>query len=148
MDDMKIIQLYNARDETAINETANKYGRLLYSIAYNLLSNHQDSEEIVNHTYYKAWDAIPPQQPSSISAYLARITRNLSINRWHEQKTQKRNHGAKLILSELSDCIPSSTTVETEIELNELAEIINCWLNDLPVDSRYFFCEDIGLGMQ
>lgn len=139
MEDMKIIGMYQARDEIAIKETAVKYGRLLYSIAFNLLSNHEDSEEIVNDTYDKAWNTIPPQCPNSLSAYLGRITRNLSINRWHKQRAQKRNVGATLVLSELNDCIPNPEMVETEITTRELARVIDQWLADLPVDSRVLF---------
>ncbi len=89
MEDVKIIGLYSARAETAIRETDAKYGRMLHGIAFNILSNHEDSEEIVNDTYRKAWDAIPPAKPNFLGAYLGRITRNLSINRWHEQRAKK-----------------------------------------------------------
>ena len=94
MEDMKIIYMYQARDQTAIKETAAKYGRLLYSIAFNLLSNHEDSEEVVNDTYDRAWNTIPPECPKSLGAYLGRITHNLSINCWHKQRALKRNQGA------------------------------------------------------
>jgi DNA-directed RNA polymerase specialized sigma24 family protein len=89
MEDLQIIELYNARIESAISETDTKYGRMLHGIAMNILSNHWDSEEIVNDTYSKAWNAIPPDKPNSLGAYLGRITRNLSINRWNEQRAKK-----------------------------------------------------------
>lgn len=139
MDDMQIIELYNARQETAISETNTKYGRLLHRIAFNILSNSWDSEEIVNDTYIKAWNVIPPEKPNSLSAYLGRITRNLSINRWHEQRAKKRYNGIELLLSELSDCVPSAQTVETEIETKELGKVINSWLSTLTTDNRVLF---------
>lgn len=139
MEDMQIIELYNARNEAAIKETDIKFGRLLHSIAFNLLSSHEDSEEIVNDTYGKAWSTIPPQRPNSLCAYLGRITRNLSINRWHEQRAKKRYPGAQLLLSELSDCIPGSGTVEDEIETLELVRIMDRWLSGLPTDDRVLF---------
>ena len=110
MEDFQIIELYNARIERAIGETDAKYGRMLHSIAMNILSNHWDSEEVVNDTYGKAWNAIPPEKPNFLGAYLGRITRNLSINRWHEQRAKKRYNGAELLLSELGDCVPARTT--------------------------------------
>ena len=103
MEDLEIIELYNARMETAISETNTKYGRMLHSIALNILSNHWESEEIVNDTYGKAWNAIPPAKPNSLGAYLGRITRNLSINRWNEKRAKKRYNGAELLISELGD---------------------------------------------
>lgn len=45
MDDKEIIKMYQSRDEIAIKETSAKYGRLLYSIAFNLLSNHENRRD-------------------------------------------------------------------------------------------------------
>jgi len=73
MDDVQILELYYARDESAIKETDAKYGRMLHSIAMNILSDYWDSEEIVNDTYTKAWNAIPPDKPNFLAAYLGRI---------------------------------------------------------------------------
>lgn len=139
MEDTEIISLYQRRLEAAISSTSIKYGRLLYKIAYNILSNHEDSEEAVNDTYSKAWDTIPPQKPNSLRAYLGRITRNRAINLWHKNKAKKRSAGAELLLSELGDCIPSTATVEAVVETKELARIIDHWLSTLPPDDRILF---------
>lgn len=139
MEDMQIIKLYWSRDETAIQETNTKYGRLLHSIAFNILSNHEDSEECVSDTYNKVWDIIPPQEPDSLTAFLGRIVRNLSINRWHKNRSQKRYNGAQVSLSELSECIPVSNNVEETMDAKELSEFISDWLCTLSQDNRVLF---------
>lgn len=139
MDDIQIIELYWNRNEKAISESNTKYGPLLKRIAFNILANNEDSEECVNDTYAKAWTSIPPQKPNSLAAYLGRIIRNLSINRWHENHAQKRGNGAELLLSELSDCIPSSSSVESETDVTTLSDMINKWLSSLPQDDRVLF---------
>ena len=103
MEDWQIIEQYWSRNEAAIQETDKKYGRLLHSITWNILSNTEDSEECVSETYLKAWNSMPPEKPCSLAAYLGRMARNLSINRWHEKRAQKRYNGAEMLLSELSD---------------------------------------------
>lgn len=139
MDDRQIVDLYNSRNENAISETAKKYGRFLYSIAYNLLSDHRDSEEILNETYFKTWNSIPPQQPNYLSAFLGKITRNLSINHWYKKKAKKRNEDMTVLIAELGEIEPSSLTLESEIEMRLLVTTINDWLDDLPEDSRVLF---------
>lgn len=139
MEDLKIINLYWSRDEAAISETNKKYGGMLHGIAFNILTNHEDSEECVSDTYKKAWITIPPQKPRYLAAYLGRIVRNLSFNLWNKNRAQKRYDGIELILSELSDSIPSTNTVEQEIETKELSETIVNWLNGLPQDERVLF---------
>lgn len=139
MEDFQIIVLYFGRDEDAIRQTDGKYGGLLKGIAYNILSSHEDSEECVNDTYQRAWDSMPPKKPDSLRAYLGRITRNLSINRWHENHTGKRGGGAYVLLSELSDCVPSSRTVDREIEGSMLTDLIAGWLSKISDEDRVLF---------
>ena len=63
MRDHEIIELYWARNESAITATAEKYGSYCHTIAYNILRNKEDAEECANDTYLGAWNSIPPQRP-------------------------------------------------------------------------------------
>ena len=58
MEDEKIIELFFARSETAIRELDSKYGKVCYSISYNILNNNLDAEECVNDAYLGTWNAI------------------------------------------------------------------------------------------
>ena len=93
MNDDQIIQLYFDRSEQAIKETDAKYGGYCYSIAYNILTNPEDAEESVSDTYLSAWNAMPPRRPPALAAFLGKITRNLSIDRWRKYRAFKRNCG-------------------------------------------------------
>lgn len=139
MDDNQIIDLYWQRNENAISETDKKYGSFCHHIAQNILSLAEDAEECVNDTYYQAWDSIPPQHPRILRAWLGKIVRNTSINLWMKNHTQKRYAGMNLILDELEDCIPSSATVEHEIEAQELTVFLNTWLASLSQNDRTLF---------
>ena len=79
MDDRQIVDLYFARDERAIEETDNKYGRLCRRIAFDILHSREDAEECVNDTYAGVWNAIPPAKPDSLAAFLCRLTRNTAL---------------------------------------------------------------------
>lgn len=140
MDDEQIVDLYWERSENAISETANKYGRYCHRIAYNILHNNEDSEECVNDTYMRVWGAVPPQRPNRLSAFLGKITRNLSLNRYEKYTAQKRGEGqVPLALSELQDCIPTFDSVEQVIEDAELVELFNRFLAAQPKEVRKIF---------
>ncbi|NMA94418.1 MAG: sigma-70 family RNA polymerase sigma factor [Clostridiales bacterium] len=139
MEDHEIINLYWKRDEAAIQETSYKYGRFCYSIAMNILSVLEDAEECVSDAYHKAWNAIPPEKPIAFRTWLGRIVRNLSINRWHYNRAQKRYAGAEILLSELSDCIPDTKTTEEIIESQMLSKYISDWLDTLSDTERLLF---------
>ena len=139
MEDIAIIDLYWDRDEGAITETDRKYGPLCRHLAFNILSDREDSEECVNDTWHRAWDTMPPQRPASLRAYLGRIVRNLSISRLRQRTAQKRGGGLEVMLSELEDCLPSPAQVEQELEAKELAAAISRWLRSLEPDDRVLF---------
>lgn len=139
MEDSQIIDLYWHRDEMAITETKRKYGAFCYSIAFNILSVNEDAEECVNDTYYRAWNTIPPQRPVTFRAWLGKVVRNIAINLWNKNHTQKRYAGMTELLCELEDCIPSPHTIEHHMEEKELSEYISAWLRSLAWDDRVLF---------
>ena len=85
MNDDKIVDLYWIRSEDAITETSIKYGKYCYGIAYNILADAEDAEESVNDTYFDAWNTMPPHRPSALSAFLGKLTRRISIDRWRKR---------------------------------------------------------------
>ncbi len=142
MEDSRIVELYWTRSESAIDETAAKYGKYCYSIANNILANTEDAQESVNDTYLGAWNSIPSHRPSILSSFLGKITRRISIKKWQELHADKRGGGEiVLALDELSDCVPSEQSVEQEIEVAELSKIIDDFVMTLPVtEMRVFIC--------
>jgi RNA polymerase sigma-70 factor (ECF subfamily) len=142
MEDSHIVELYWARSETAIAETASKYGKYCRSIAYSILNNSEDADECVNDALMGAWNSMPPHRPSVLSAFLGKITRRMSINRWQEKYAAKRGGGeVVLVLDELFDCIPSDKTISSELEEKELSKIIDAFLDRLPlVEQKVFIC--------
>ncbi len=140
MQDDQIVSLYWQRDESAIQQTEQKYGCYLSNIAYHILFDLEDSKECVNDTYWKAWDSMPPRRPAILSAYLGRITRQLSIDRFRTRSRKKR-HGSEyaISLSELEDCVSGGDTTMQQSDLRLLAEAINAYLYTLPAQTRSIF---------
>ena len=133
MEDREIIQLFFDRDERAIAESRDKYGKYCDGIAAGILHTREDREECVSDTWLHAWNAMPPQRPSILSSFLGRITRNLSFDRCRRQNAEKRGGGSlPLALDELSECVPAPGRVEQALEARELAEAIDRFLRTLP----------------
>lgn len=140
MEDKDIVALYWERNETAVKETADKYGKYCYSIAFNILHNKEDADESVNDTYMNAWKSMPPHSPAVLSTFLGKITRFISLKKWRDMRTQKRGSGeAALVYDELSDCIPAEQDINAELEAKEIAEIIDKFLAALPATERRVF---------
>ena len=139
MEDQCIIGLYFKRSERAIEETDKKYGGYCYSIAYNILSNREDSQECVNDTYLAAWKTIPPRSPNFLKAFLGKLTRYISIDRWRKRNTRKRGSGEIVLsLDELEQCVAKGNP-ENELSLKELTRAMNEFLSTLSEAERNVF---------
>ena len=139
MEDEKIIDLYWERSERAIAETERKYGAYCRSIATHILYNQEDSEECVNDTYLRAWNAMPKERPAILSAFLGAITRNLSLDRYRKNHSAKR--GGKevaFVFDELIDCVSKEDGLQS-LEEKELVESLNCFLKGLRQEQRVLF---------
>lgn len=142
MNDTQIIDLYFSRCESAITETARKYGAYLNQIAYNILRSREDTEEIVEDTYFTAWNLIPPSRPQVLKHFLSRITRNLSFSRLDYLTAGKRDRHMVILMSELEDCIPDCRgSVEEAWEINQIGLSLNRFLDKLEqTDCCIFLC--------
>lgn len=132
MEDTEIINLYFSRSESAIGETAGKYGAYLNQVAYNILRCREDTEEVVEDTYFAAWNAIPPERPRILKHFLSRITRNLSFDRLDYITAKRRDVHMITLLSELDACLPDEGgSVEAAMEAKQIGESLNCFLSEL-----------------
>ena len=142
MNDSQIVNMYWERNEKAVEETQKKYGSFCYSVAYSILCNEEDAKECVNDTYLDAWNSIPPHKPSVLSAFLGKITRRISIDKWRNKNAARRGGGQITdTLDELAECIPDSNGIEKQLEEKALNETINSFIKSLPEkEQKIFIC--------
>ncbi len=138
MEDHKIVDLYWERSERAISETKLKYERMLSGISYSLLGSSEDVEECVNDTYLSAWNQMPTDRPIYLGAYLSKIIRALSINRFRSQHRKKRG-GFENLCEELDKCIPDNCSIEEQYNNGRLTELIDRFLESLSEEKRVIF---------
>ena len=142
LSDEAIIELYWKREESAIKETDIKYGKYLYSIAYNIVHDTQDCEECLNDTYLGTWNKIPPARPNVFQVFLSKIMRNVAVDKFRKKTADKRIPSELVIsLNELDDCIPQETSAEQIAEMMEIARVLNDYVMRLSdVDAFIFVC--------
>ena len=149
MEDDRIVELYFSRDEQAIMETDKKYGKYCHYIASNILASEQDAEECVNDTYLAAWESIPPAKPQILRTFLGKLTRNISINRYHFENAKKRRAPVTLVLDEVAECIPDPDSEASVVDEILLADALNGFLATLSDTARiafvkrFFYCASI-----
>ena len=149
VEDRRIITHFLERNEDALRAAQDKYGQYCYSIANNILTNPQDSEECVNDTLNILWNTIPPTVPVSLKAYMGKIIRNLALGRYRSHHAGKRRNSLDVVLDELEECIPADSNAEETANCKLLTELINNWLKTLDRPDRivflrrYYKCEPL-----
>ena len=140
MEDCKIVELYLCRDEEAVRQTSEKYGNRLRALAYGIVKDSQTAEECENDTYLEAWRSIPPHEPRNyLYAFLARITRHLSLNCCRNSRRLKRDAFLCELSGEMEECIPAPDDVECRIDDMILGQAINGFLRGLGEEKRNVF---------
>ena len=138
MEDFKIVDLYWERSERAISETRTKYEKMLSGISYSLLKSREDAEECVNDTYLSAWNQMPSDRPTYLGAYLSKIIRALSIDKFRSRHSKRRG-GFDELCAELDECISSGVSIEEQYDNERLVRIINRFLESLSEERRVIF---------
>lgn len=138
--DDRILSLLQKRDESALEQIRQEYGRLCGKVAYEILGSREDSEECVSDMLLKTWQTIPPNAPESLRAYLVTLIRHLAIDRYHAQTAQKRG-GTQFdeALDELQETLASGENVSAAVEKRELTEAIERFLQTLSPQTRRIF---------
>ncbi len=151
MEDHEIIEHFWERDESAIRETSRKFGSYCRSIANGILKNHEDSEDCVNEALMRVWESIPPKKPSSLGAFIGRITKNIALERIKSSMREKRGGGElTLVYEELEEIISGSGSVEDEAERKDMMSAISSFLrkssdvNRRTFVLRYWYCRSVG----
>ena len=140
MEDEEIVFLFLHRKENAIQEVQSKYHNYCYSIANHMLRSPEDSKEVLNDAYMAAWNTIPPNQPENLATYLGKIVRRLSLKKLRYEHAEKRGSSdAVVAFHELENCISVGQLVEDQIEVHRITDIINAFLECLPLEERQVF---------
>lgn len=150
MEDSRIIDLYLARDESAILRTQEKYGSRLRNVSLHIVDDTMAAEECENDTYLHTWNSIPPNSPREhFYGYLLKIIRNLSLNLCRSRQTLKRSAYVVELSNEMQECIPGAPDPEAMLEYQDLQVVLNDFLRGLSEEKRnmflrrYYFLEPV-----
>lgn len=144
----ELLSAYRNGDVSAFDGLVELYSAKLYRVAYMLLENKQDAEEVVQDAFIRAYKAFPSfRGDSSFETWMHRITLNLARNRFHWNKRRGMGLHVSLSAPQLND--PDSTgpsqdmdlpdmtmQPDQELETHELENDIETIINALPAKFR------------
>jgi RNA polymerase sigma-70 factor (ECF subfamily) len=97
--DTDIIKQFKSGDSTLFTVLINRYYAKAYQIAYSILKQHEDTEEIVQDSFIKINKVLKDfRGDSSFKSWMTRIVANTAINRYRKN----RKHREKVTSNEIS----------------------------------------------
>lgn len=147
--DEMIIRRYMKRDESAIVKTKEEYGAYCKSIISNILASQEDVEECLNDVWLRVWNAIPPNNPANLKAFVGKIARESAIDRYRKNCALKRNDSGTISINEIEKEISSKYSLWNDIENKCITDAINNFLHRCKKEPRdificrYFYMDSI-----
>ena len=137
--DGEILKLYFRRDESAVAETDRKYGSYLLRTAERFLTDRRDREECVADTDLGAWNAIPPEEPRSMKAFLTVLLRRNAVNRYRKDNRKRRVPGELLCPLEDGEGLSAAESAADAFDGEQLGRAISAFVSSLPSRRRTVF---------
>lgn len=134
-----ILEALEARDESALRAVSHLYGRMLHGIALRITGNDADAEECVNDALLDLWNAVPPDKPTRISAYVSALVRRRAIDRVRYNAAGQRA-GVAFCESaeELAECLADPEGY-SDCESIVIRDSLQAFVDRLPEEDRRIF---------
>lgn len=139
--DETLVERARTGDAAAFEELIGRWHEKIYSLIYGMTSNREDTQDILQEVFIKAYRSIPRFRGSaSFYTWIYRIAVNHTIN-----YRKKRNRRAALSLNEMDDSVEKDPAFERlqvnwsprhEVSVGELHEKLNKALQTLSDKHR------------
>jgi RNA polymerase sigma-70 factor (ECF subfamily) len=137
IDDASLIQQLALNNKDALSALYDRYGRLVYSIAFNSVGDQAAAEEIVQDVFTRIWQKANTYDAgiAKVSTWLISITRNRVIDELRREKAHpERTAVGWFEESEIDSS--SSLMFEEETELSWRQKLVKEALNTLSPHDR------------
>jgi RNA polymerase sigma-70 factor (ECF subfamily) len=140
-EDVAYIRQVQAGDRDAFRVLVERHSRAVFRVAFRMLNNEQDAEEIVQETFLKAYKALGSfESRANFSTWLCRIAINCSLDMISQRKPSQPLSGVNEDGEEFELQVPSTTpSPERHVLSGEVRDRIASAMNELtPVERTAF----------
>ncbi len=139
-DDPTLIRLVARFQEGALSELYDRYSRLVYSMALNVVGEPAIAEEITQDIFIRIWDHAETYQAhkAKVVTWITSMTRYRSIDILRRRKVRPEIHSLPWDIGELEPTIiPSNPVdVEAEVEMSQQKRRLRQAISRLPEEQR------------
>lgn len=140
LDDQSLMNLIARSQESALSELYDRYNRLVYSLAFNVVGDPAVAEEITQDVFIRIWDhaGVYQSERSKVITWVTSVTRHRSIDVLRSLKVRPEGHSVPWDIKDLeaSRIESDSTNVEHEVEITQKRQLIRRAMSTLPEEQR------------
>lgn len=137
LDDKTLILLIARADAQALSALYDRYHRLIFSLALNVVGDHGTAEEITLDVFIRVWRAARTYrgEQAKVTTWLASITRNRSIDVIRKRNVRPEQHSVGW--AEIAHSgVPRVNGPETATELSLQRQRVRAAIGELPPEQK------------
>lgn len=133
--DLEIFLAIQAQQIEALDLLYDRYGRLVYSTAVQILGNIEEAEDVTQETFLRLWQRseIYQSKRGSLSGFLITLTRSRAIDRVRSRKSSAQKLQR---IQTLTDCVSTYNSPLDFVTVQERADLVRAALQQLSPDDR------------
>lgn len=137
LDDNAILRLVARRQEQALSELYDRYSRLVFSVAVNVLADQALAEEATQDVFLRVWEKAETFNSNlgKVSTWLASVARNRSIDLLRSRRNRPEGNLAGFSIDDALG-LPAAADVEAEVELSRRRQRLRRAMAQLPEAQR------------
>jgi RNA polymerase sigma-70 factor (ECF subfamily) len=136
-DDLDLIRQVERKNPHALGQLYDRYGRLVYSIALQAISDSAIAQEITQDVFLRIWNKADTYQPAQgkLITWISRIARNRAIDIYRQQRNKPQAHPIGWAEPDL-ETVQATEDVEHEVEIAIRQQAIRQLVARLPEDQK------------
>ncbi len=137
LNDESLILLITRAKQDALSELYNRYNRLVFSLALNVVGDRATAEEITLDVFTRIWEKAGTYRAdqAKVTTWLTSITRNHSISMLRRRSSRPEHHSVSWT-DMFTEAVPDESDPETITELALQRANVQAAVAQLPADQR------------